>query len=100
MSRDNNYYVYIMTNKQKNMLYVGVTNSLGRRIYEHEKGLIKGFTKKYNCHYLIYFEQFTNINLAIKREKEIKGWRRKKKDALIATTNPQLKFLNDKVISL
>jgi putative endonuclease len=89
-----------MTNKHKNVLYAGVTNSLGRRVYEHEKGLIKGFAKKYNCHYLIYFEQFTNINLAIKREKEIKGWRRKKKDALIATTNPQLKFLNDKVISL
>ena len=79
---------------------MGVTNSLGRRVYEHENGLIEGFTKKYNCHYLIFYEHFADINLAIKREKEIKGWRRAKKDALIATTNPQLKFLNDKVKSL
>jgi len=89
-----------MTNKHKNVLYVGVTNSLARRVYKHENGLMKGFTKKYNCHYLIYYECFTNINLAIKREKEIKGWRREKKDALIATTNPQIKFNNDEVKSL
>ena len=82
------------------MLYVGVTNSLARRVYEHENGLIEGFTKKYNCHYLIYYEHFTNIDLAIKREKQIKGWRREKKDALIATTNPQLQFLNQKEKSL
>ena len=100
MAHSHNYYVYIMTNKHKNVLYVGITNSLWRRVYEHENGLIEGFTKKYNCHYLIYYEHFTNIDLAIKREKEIKGWRREKKDALIATTNPQFKFINDKVKSL
>lgn len=89
-----------MTNKHKNVLYVGVTNSLERRVFEHENGLVEGFTKKYNCHYLIYYEYFTDIDFAIKREKQIKGWRREKKDALIATSNPQLKFLNDKAKSL
>ena len=97
MPRDHNYYVYIMTNKHKNVLYVGVTNSLERRVFEHENGLVEGFTKKYNCHYLIYYEHFTDIDFAIKREKQIKGWRREKKDALIASSNPQLKFLNNKV---
>jgi putative endonuclease len=89
-----------MTNKHKNVLYVGVTNSLERRVIEHENGLVEGFTKKYNCHYLIYYEHFTDIDFAIKREKQIKGWRREKKDALIATSNPKLKFLNDKAKSL
>jgi len=100
MARSHNYYVYIMTNKHRNVLYVGITNSLGRRVYEHENGLIEGFTKKYNCHYLIYYEHFTNIDHAIKREKEIKGWRREKKYALIVKFNPQLKFLNDEAKSL
>ena len=73
------YYVYMMTNKHKNVLYVGVTNNLKRRIYEHENGLDHGFSKKYNCHFLIYYEEFRTINHAIEREKEIKGWRREKK---------------------
>ena len=90
----------MMTNKHKNVLYVGVTNNLKRRVYEHEKGLDFGFSKKYNCHYLIYFEEFRSINLAIKREKEIKGWRREKKDALIKSINPQFNFLNDKLKSM
>ncbi|MCF8227987.1 MAG: GIY-YIG nuclease family protein [Bacteroidales bacterium] len=97
MSRNHNYYVYIMTNKSKKVLYVGVTNSLGRRVYEHERGMIKGFTKKYNCHYLVFYEHFTDIELAIKREKEIKKWRRAKKDALIQSTNPDFAFLNERV---
>jgi len=83
-----------MTNKNKNVLYIGVTNNLKRRVIEHEKGFVNGFSQKYNCHYLIYYEEFQSINLAIKREKEIKGWRRAKKNALILTTNPQLNFLN------
>lgn len=97
MSRNHTYYVYIMTNKSRKVLYVGVTNSLGRRVYDHENGLIKGFTKKYNCHYLVYYENFNDIDLAINREKEIKKWRREKKDALIKSKNPGLAFLNDKV---
>jgi putative endonuclease len=90
----------MMTNMHKNVLYVGVTNNLRRRIYEHENGLDFGFTKKYNCNYLIYFEEFRSINLAVKREKEIKGWRRDKKDALIKSINPQFNFLNDKLKSM
>lgn len=95
MRRGQKHYVYIMTNRYKNVLYIGVTNDLKRRINEHEKGLDKGFSKKYNCHYLIYYEEFRSINLAIKRENEIKGWRRAKKDALIILKNPQLNFLNE-----
>jgi len=78
MSHNHNYYVYMMTNRHKNVLYVGLTNSLGRRVYEHANGLIKGFTKKYNCHFLIYYEHFSDINLAIRWEKQIKNWRREK----------------------
>ena len=90
----------MMSNKHRNVLYVGVTNNLKRRVYEHENGLDFGFTKKYNCNYLIYFEEFRSINLAVKREKEIKGWRRDKKDALIKSINPQFNFLNDKLKSM
>jgi putative endonuclease len=89
------HYVYVMTNRYKNVICIGVTNNLKRRVYEHENGLDKGFSKKYNCHYLIYYEEFKSINLAIKREKKLKGWRREKKDALIKSTNSQLSFLND-----
>ena len=90
-----NHWVYIMTNKNKYVRYTGVTNDLMRRVYEHEQGLDKGFSKKYNCHYLIYYEKFRSINNAIKREKQIKGWRRNKKDTLIKSTNPQFHFLNE-----
>jgi putative endonuclease len=90
------HYVYIMTNRHKNVLYVGVTNNLRRRILEHENGIDNGFSKKYNCHYLIYYDVFRSINVAIKREKEIKGWRREKKDNLIISTNPHYYFLNEK----
>jgi putative endonuclease len=82
------YYVYILTNRWKNVLYTGVTNSLERRVWQHKNGAIPGFTKKYNCDRLVYLEIFQNINQAIAREKQIKGWTRARKDALIATTNP------------
>ena len=74
MSLSHNYFVYIMTNKHKNVVYTGVTNDIERRVYEHETGANKGFTKKYNCHYLVYYEHFTQIEHAIDREKEIKKW--------------------------
>ncbi len=93
------HYVYVMTNKYKNVIYVGVTNNLKRRVIEHEKELDNGFSKKYNCHYLLYFEEFISINRAIKRGKEIKGWRRSKKDVLIKSINPHFSFLNDRVKS-
>ena len=70
------YFVYIMTNKYNRVLYVGVTNDLNRRLYEHKNGLLEGFTKRYNVHKLVYCEETWNINDAIAREKEIKGWKR------------------------
>lgn len=95
--RDHNYFIYIVTNKNKTVLYIGVTNDLQRRVYEHEQGLIAGFTKKYNCHYLIYYEHFQDINDAIEREKVLKKWRREKKENLINEFNPDWKFLNEDV---
>ena len=67
------HYVYIMTNRHRNVLYIGVTNNLKRRVSEHENGFDNGFSLKYNCNYLVYFEEYRSINKAIKREKEIKG---------------------------
>jgi putative endonuclease len=83
-----NYYVYITANKNNNVIYIGVTNNIERRIYEHKSGEIKGFTQKYNVHKLVYVEMYSNIDDAIKREKQLKGWSRSKKNILIETTNP------------
>ena len=94
------HFVYIMTNSNKNVLYIGVTNNLKRRVVEHEDVTDKGFSRKYNCNYLVYYEEFKSINMAIRREKELKGWRRSKKDALIRSINPQLNFLNDSLKGL
>jgi len=94
------HYVYIMTNKNRTVLYIGVTSSLGERVHKHFCGLRDGFAKKYNCQYLIYFEKFDYISDAIKREKQLKGWRREKKLTLITAKNPHFKFLNDEVQSL
>ena len=82
------YYVYIITNKYHTVLYTGITNNLPRRIYEHKKKLVKGFSSKYNINKLVYFEQTTEINSALVREKEIKKWRREKKNKLIESLNP------------
>jgi len=87
------YYVYILTNAHHNVLYVGVTNDLERRCYEHKQKKIKGFTKKYNVDKLIYFERFDLIDLAIGREKQIKGFSRAKKLALINQSNKEWKEL-------
>jgi putative endonuclease len=81
------------------VLYIGVTNNLKRRIIEHESGFKNSFAKKYNCNYLVYYEEYRSIINAIKREKELKGWRREKKEALIRSENPQLNFLNDLIKS-
>ncbi|MBV6421535.1 MAG: hypothetical protein DAHOPDDO_02810 [Ignavibacteriaceae bacterium] len=88
------YYIYIMTNKSKT-LYTGMTNNLNRRVYEHKNKLIEGFTKKYNIDKLIYFELFNNPKDAIRREKQIKGWIRKKKIELIESMNPEWKDLSE-----
>ena len=89
-----NYYVYILTNWNNKVMYVGVTNNLQRRIAEHKSKLIEGFTKKYNVNKLVYYEHTTDVNSAIAREKEIKGWKRCKKDALVVSINPQWKDLS------
>ena len=81
------YYVCILTNASHKVLYTGVTNDLERRCYEQKQKLVKGFTQKYNVNKLIYFEVFDDINLAIKREKQIKGYSRAKKAALIDQLN-------------
>ena len=93
------YYVYMLTNKTNKVLYTGVTNNLKRRIYEHKNGLADGFTKKYNVHKLVYFDYTTDVRSAISREKQIKGWTRAKKDALINELNPNWQDLYDKTIS-
>lgn len=77
------------------VLYIGVTNSLIKRVYQHKNHILKGFTDKYRCHKLIYFEQFSNIYDALSREKHIKKWRREKKDKLIKKDNPEWKDLAD-----
>ena len=92
------YYVYILTNFDKTVLYAGVTNDLQRRLYEHKTGLNKNsFTSKYKCYYLLYFDNFVTIEQAIERKKQIKGWPRVKKEKLIEEFNANWKFLNDKV---
>ena len=91
---DKQFYVYILANKKNGTLYVGVTNDLIRRFYEHKAKLVDGFTKKYNVNKLVYMEATENINSAIEREKQIKGWRRSKKNELIASINPEWKDLS------
>ena len=95
-----NYYVYILTNKRKTVLYIGVTNNLNTRLQFHKENnsLNKNaFTSKYKCFYLIYYEHYNDINVAISREKQIKGWTRIKKEQLINELNSQWKFLNDDI---
>jgi putative endonuclease len=82
------YYVYIAASNSK-VLYVGVTNNLVRRMYEHKESLIKGFTSRYRVKQLVYYESSNDIRAAIAREKQIKAWRRSKKVALIESMNPK-----------
>ena len=95
--RQHNHFVYIITNLNKTVPYTGVTSDLQRRLDDHERGFYSGFAKKYNCRYLIYFDRFQYIRDAIRREKQIKGWTRKKKEILISEFNPDWEFLNEKV---
>ena len=92
---DRNYYVYLITNWNNKVLYTGVTNNLIRRIYEHKNKSLEGFSKKYNINKLVYFEQTNDVLAAITREKEIKKWRREKKNRLVSTTNPEWKDLGE-----
>ena len=86
-------YVYLVTNKRNTILYVGVTNDLCRRIYEHREGLVVGFTKKYNVKKLVYYEVADDIEIAISREKQIKAGSRRKKIGLIKAMNPAFRDL-------
>ena len=92
------YYVYILASKRNGTLYIGVTNGLIRRVYEHKTGLIDGFTKKYNVHLLVYYERFDDIKSAIQHEKRLKKWNRKWKLELIEKDNPEWKDLYEDLI--
>jgi putative endonuclease len=91
-------YTYILTNKRNTVLYTGVTSDLIKRIYEHKQKLVEGFTKKYNVDKLVYYDIFEDIENAIIREKQIKGWIRKKKRELIDSVNPDWKDLYDNLV--
>jgi putative endonuclease len=88
------YFVYILTNKSNKVLYIGVTNNLERRMYEHKNKMIDGFTKRYNLTKLVYFEETCDVRSAIEREKKLKNWHREWKMKLIAKFNPEWKDLS------
>lgn len=91
--REQHYFVYILTNWNNRVMYVGMTNNLVRRLYEHRIRAVKGFTEKYNVSKLVYFEETADVHAAIAREKEIKKWRREKKNALVLRANPKWRDL-------
>lgn len=91
------YYVYFLTNQNNKVLYVGVTNDLKRRVYEHKNDLVDGFTKQYRVNKLVYYEICEDIEGAILREKQIKGGSRKKKDDLVSKFNPEWKDLSEEM---
>ena len=91
------FYVYIMASRSR-VIYVGVTNDLVRRVQEHKSGVNPGFTKKYRVKRLVYFEEFTDIRVAIAREKELKGWIRARKTALIERRNPTWEDLAEQIL--
>ncbi|MBQ6849795.1 MAG: GIY-YIG nuclease family protein [Oscillospiraceae bacterium] len=88
------YYVYIMSNWNNKVVYIGFTNNLERRVYEHKNKLIDGFTKKYNVNKLVYFEQTSDVRVSLEREKQIKKFRREKKNMLIESINPDWRDLS------
>ncbi len=93
------YFVYIMASKKNGTLYLGVTNNLARRVYEHKTDVNEGFTKKYQVHDLVYYESTPDIRSAIEREKQMKKWKRAWKIALIEEMNPEWKDLYEDIIS-
>ncbi len=92
------YFVYILSNFRKTVLYIGVTDDLVKRVWQHKNDLAKGFSQRYHLHDLLYYETFEHPSSAIEREKQIKGWIRKKKDKLIIKFNPGLKDLYESII--
>lgn len=92
------YFVYIISNFRRTVLYTGVTDNLIKRVWQHKNNLVKGFSQRYYLHDLLYYEVFNDPNLAIEREKQIKGWIRKKKDELIMKFNPKLRDLYEDIV--
>ena len=95
------YYVYIIANKYRSSYYIGVTNNLGKRLRQHRENIEKGiktFASKYQIQHLVYYEEFSWVQLAIAREKELKGWRRDKKLDLIRSFNATFEFLEDRFL--
>ncbi|PIV11091.1 endonuclease [Candidatus Roizmanbacteria bacterium CG_4_10_14_0_2_um_filter_36_35] len=88
------YYIYIMSSFS-GILYIGVTNNLQRRVFEHKQELVEGFSKKYKCKKLVYFEEYKDVKQAIAREKQLKNWNRKKKEWLIKRVNLDFKDLSE-----
>ena len=89
------YYVYMLSNWNNEVLYIGVTNNLQKRVYEHKHHLVEGFTDKYNVTKLVYFEETSDVHAAIEREKQLKKWRREKKNQLIESMNPHWNDLSE-----
>lgn len=96
---DKQYYIYIMANYEETTLYVGVTNNLERRVYEHKNKQLEGFTSRYNLNKLVHYEIYNEIEQAILREKQIKSWPRKRKTELICSTNPEWKDMSEEWIT-
>ena len=92
-SMANTYYVYILASRRNGTLYIGVTNDLERRLYEHKNNLIDGFTKRYRVHHLVHFESANDVHAALQREKQLKRWARKWKIELIEKANPEWRDL-------
>jgi len=92
------YYIYILTNESNKTLYIGVTNNLKRRLYEHIEEYNNGFTKKYAIHKLVYYEEYGDAYTAITREKQLKRWRREKKVLLIEKKNPSWRDLRELMV--
>ena len=92
------YYVYMLASKRNGTLYIGVTNDLIRRVYEHKQGLVEGFTKKYKVDRLVFFEETNDVETAITREKQMKKWNRQWKIELIEKNNPEWKDLHERMV--
>lgn len=95
---ENQYYVYIMANKINTVLYIGVTSDLVKRVWEHKNEVVGSFSQKYKTHKLVYYEICNDIEVAIKREKQLKNWHRKWKENLIKETNPEFVDLYNSII--
>jgi putative endonuclease len=94
----NSYYVYILASKRNGTLYIGVTNDLARRVYEHKNDIVEGFTKKYGIHLLVYYEQYNNVESAIQWERQMKKWNRQWKIRRIEGLNPGWRDLYDEIV--